>query len=210
MSKPTSERRPPKLNGYEDHDILEILAQVMLDKPELTVTAAIKSLGITDTPSVKRIREKHSAAVRVRAAIVASPDNGRVIMFPAGASVAPMASDPSQSANHKPEAPIPAANDAKPVAATSDSPEMRKRIRDDMASASLPSAPFGAAVMLPDEFYQSGGAGVKAWVAAIEMQQMMWFDLLRTLPMAAALRNQMLMCEWTMSACRRQPKTPKD
>jgi hypothetical protein len=65
-------------------------------------------------------------------------------------------------------------------------------------------------VALPDSFFESSGAGMKAWMSALEMQQVMWFEMMRTLPMAAALRNQMVFCEWTMDAYRRAPKKPKD
>jgi hypothetical protein len=201
MTKTTTERRQTKVRGYEDSDILEILAQVMLDKPELSATAAIKSLGIIDTPSIRRLRDKYQGDAQRRGQLATAAGNGRVITFPGGPSMAPAVIAPSP----------PAATPTVPaVSATADSPETRKRIRDDMAAANLPSAPFAAAAALPDSFFETSGAGMKAWVSALEMQQVMWFEMMRTLPMAAALRNQMVFCEWTMAAYRRAPKTIKD
>ena len=209
MTKSTTARRISNSRGYEDQDILLILAQVMLEKPELTITAAIKSLGIVDKASVRRLREKHQAALEARDAEATSSENGRVIPFPAGASASPMGVETADTKAEPALNALPIAEDA-PKAATADSPEVRKRIRDEMAAASMPSAPFSAAVALPDEFFQTGGANMKAWMSALEMQQVMWFEMMRTLPMAAALRNQMMFCEWTMAAYRRAPRKSKD
>jgi hypothetical protein len=208
-------RQHSKSRGYEDQDVLLILTQVLLEKPELTITAAIKSLGIVDQASIRRLREKHQAAVRLRQAAATSSENGLVIKFPTSAAAEPVVSETVQSKSKTRAATVPPhalTFDAstKPAAATSDSADVRKRIRDDMAAANMPSAPFGAAVLLPDAFYETGGAGMKAWLSALEMQQVMWFEMMRTLPMAAALRNQMMFCEWTMAAYRRAPKSLKD
>jgi predicted component of type VI protein secretion system len=197
MSKSTTERRLQKIRSYEDEDILEILAQVLLEKPDLPIAAAIKTLGITDQTSIKRLREKHQAKTQRREQQSASPDNGRLLRFPTGASSAPVSAPVTQS-------PV-----SKPIAPTSDSPEVRKRIRDEMAAADRPSAPFSAGLALPDEFYQAGGANMRSFMSAIELQQIMWFEMMRTLPMAAALRSQMMLCELTMAAFRRPPKKPK-
>ncbi len=202
MSKLSTERRQAKSRGYEDCDMLQILAQVMIENPEWSVAAAIKSIGITDTPSIRRLRDKHQVETQRRELLAAAIDNGQVIPFPAAVAVQAASVDAPEAVvvEPAPVAPVPV---QAAVAATADKPETRKMMRDEVIAASMPAAPFSASVMLPEAYFASfSGAGMQAWMSLFELQQLMVVEVMKTLPMAAVLHGQVLMTELTMTACK--------
>lgn len=58
---PRRGRGRPKGTGIDDSGFLRLISRKLYENPKLTVTGAIKMLGVTNESAIRRLRDKYKA-----------------------------------------------------------------------------------------------------------------------------------------------------
>ncbi len=159
-------RGRPKGSGIDDRERLRHIAELMLADPALRPTTAIKSMGVTDPSTIRRLRDKFQEA---RADLMpgAGACTGRVPDLP---------SEKSAAGNTGPGAVLTSSHKA------------------GRSSRSLTAAAPGVHEASSDPktwLAMWYGIGLKAMGVAIETQLSLVQQAMRVPPLASAVRSQM-------------------
>lgn len=180
-------RGRPAGSGLDDRAHLKAIALLVDANPALKPTTAIKSIGITDPSGIRRLRDKFRDAreellsdIRAKEAKAAEP------MPPRAPAVVAPPLPPSLARQTQTAASEP----ANVVAAA------RKILSASPIPAANPVASFAA-------WY---GLGLKALSTTVELQIAVIDQVLRVPPVAAAIKQHVLMTEFALAFCTPGPK----
>lgn len=186
MSQKKSGRGRPKGSGLDDSAHLDAIMGLMKRDPALKPTTAIKRLGISDPSAIRRLRDKLAVARDVpeaapsRAAISPSGSTRPALTRPQAISTAGQAHAPFRE----------------PARAESSIGAKRATPTPFPAMGLTTAADAGT-----DWIAQIGGLGLQAMAASFEFQWALLGQALRLPPVAAALKQQLLFNELTMTLC---------
>jgi len=178
-----SSRGRPKGSGKDDWSRLQQVAALIAANPALKPTTAIKRIGVTDPSVVRRLRDKFNLAQddllttvrRTRASAPPRQTQKRV----SEARAAPPAPAAESALKHQPEQPTP-----KAVEATCE---------PRAGAARTSTAVFGPFATLM-------GLGLRAAAVAVEQQYSLCQYALRSPPLEALVRQQLLITELMITA----------
>lgn len=198
MSESRAARGRPKGSGLDDRARLLAVAQLLSADPTLKPTTAIKSTGITDPSTIRRLRDKYQSIKHELAAEV----GGTAFTAPAPKKM-PATEEPRTAAL--------VANtvkkQSKPVIAATAKPPIPAPVFADEPTVSVAAPPsIGDPTAWAATLY---GLSIQNFTNAIALQISFVENMMRMPHVATALRGQVAFNEMSLAFCPISPRIPK-
>ena len=203
MSENRAARGRPKGTGLDDRSRLLAVAQLMARDPHLKATTAIKSTGVTDPSTIRRLRDKFQ---QIKDELITE-------MVPEKPAVNHTRSERTATlpalrtaAARAPSAPK---KQSKPVQPKAE-PAVHEAVAPAAASAVTARAPASAAAPHPAAWMAMWyGVGLQNLNTAVALQISFVEKIMRMPHVATALRGQVAFSKLTLALCPMPPSMPK-
>lgn len=211
MSETKAGRGRPKGSGLDDSTRLVAIEKLMAEDPGLRPTTAIKQIGVTDPSVVRRLRDKLNHQRTLQSADATLPPD-----------VIAQATKPPVEAQRPTSVSCPAVPEAKVkerarVRRTEPQPPApavaKLKVQSISSSSSSEASQSATASVSPgleassEWLARIGGLGLKAFVASFEFQLACLGQVMRLLPVTAALKQQLLLNEMSLAFLPGSPPT---
>lgn len=201
MPRVKAQRGRPKGSGLDDSARLEAIAALIAANPDLKPTTAIRSLGITNPSTIRRLRDKfHAARDALMRDLQQSPAR------PAGGSVAhaSVGGGPAPS-------PVPAIQPGPPVMSAGARSAKRTSRACERRAAPVRPAPALLAANIHEPVYKGlksadvfacwWGVGLSMASATLDAQFTLFTQLMRMPQMSLAVEQQIALSEFAIATC---------
>lgn len=186
-------RGRPKGTGLNDRAQLAAIRKLLDRDPSLKPTTAIKLAGVTDPSAVRRLRDKLAAPQVAASPEAALPKTHAPDAVPAAVQMVPKTAPAAAATRTATRADSAnAASSLPPGEAVASGPSSSPSSTSAFANAGGHSANWLASI---------SGLGLRALSATFELQWALIGQALRSPPVTAALKQQLLLNELTLSFC---------
>ena len=191
MSESRTSRGRPKGTGLDDRARLVAVAKLIATNPDLKATTAIKSTGITDPSTIRRLRDKFQEIKDDLIAEIAPAEAAR----PERAAAARIAAAPKKR--------------SKPVQSLSEAPAMEAAMEAASFEPAV-SVPAPPTIANPAQWMTMWyGLGLQNLNDAVALQISFVEKMMKMPHVATALRGQVAFNEMTLALCPISPRLPK-
>jgi hypothetical protein len=181
MSQTRSQRGRPKGTGLNDHARLMAVAELIAKNPELKPTTAIKSIGVSDPSTIRRLRDKFHS---VKNELVAELD----------------APSEKQAPARTRSAALNIAGSAKSKAAAPTKPAIAAPAQTEPMAPPAPLATVAPAAADPAQWMALWyGLGLQSFSSAVALQISFLEKVMRMPQVATALRGQLALNEMAVA-----------
>ncbi len=187
MSESRTSRGRPKGTGLDDRARLVAVAKLIATNPDLKATTAIKSTGITDPSTIRRLRDKFQETKGDLIAEIAPAEAAR----PERAAAAHTAPAPKKR--------------SKPVQSLPETPALEAASLEQVVSVPAPPTIANPAQWMTMWY----GLGLQNLNDAVALQISFVEKMMKMPHVATALRGQVAFNEMTLALCPIPPRMPK-